>query len=407
MESLFGQMDREPDTWTVGDLTAYIRELFELDYRLQDVRVEGEISNFTQARSGHLYFTLKDESAQLKCVMWRNNAERLRFRPADGDAVVAHGNVSVYEVGGVYQLYAQSLSPAGRGNLALAFEQLKQRLAQEGLFEREHKQALPGFPRKIGIVTSADAAALRDILNVLRRRAPFVSVLIAPALVQGDEAPYQIVRSLKWLDARDDVNTIIVARGGGSIEDLWAFNDEGVARAIFNARHPIVSGVGHETDFTMVDFVADVRAPTPSAAAELAAPNVDELRPYVEKLGAAVLSNMQSILEQGRWQVQSLVRSLRHLGPQMRLAGSRQQLDGLVGQLEQAISRHIEQRRGRLEMARARLGAVGPLATLSRGYAIVRRDDDGQIVRSAGDVAGGDHLSVRVADGSFDATVEG
>ena len=407
MEPLFGQADKERDTWTVGALTAYIRELFELDYRLQDVRVEGEISNFSRARSGHLYFTLKDENAQLKCVMWRSNAERLRFRPADGDAVIARGHISVYEVGGVYQLYAQSLSPAGRGDLALAFERLRQRLEEEGLFDSKHKQSLPRFPRKIGVVTSADAAALRDILNVLRRRSPFLSVLVAPTLVQGDEAPYQIVRALQWLDARDDVDTIIVARGGGSIEDLWAFNDEGVARAIFTARHPIISGVGHETDFTIADFVADVRAPTPSAAAELVAPDVAELRPYVQSLRVAVRRHVEAILEQGRWQVQSLVRSLRHLGPQAQLAGSRQQVDILAGRLEQAIGRHLERRRSRLEMARARLNAVGPMATLSRGYAIVRRDDDGRIVRSVGDVAAGDRLRVRVSDGSFDAAVEG
>lgn len=406
MEPLFGQADKERDAWTVAALTAYIRELFELDYRLQDVRVEGEISNFNRARSGHLYFTLKDENAQLKCVMWRSNADRLRFRPADGDAVIARGHISVYEVGGVYQLYAQSLSPAGRGDLALAFERLKQRLAEEGLFDPEHKQPVPRFPRKIGVVTSADAAALRDILNVLRRRSPFLSVLIAPTLVQGDEAPRQIVRALQWLDARDDVDTIIVARGGGSIEDLWAFNDEGVARAIFAARHPIISGVGHETDFTIADFVADVRAPTPSAAAELAAPDVAELRPYVQSLQVAVRRHLQAILEQGRWQVQSLVRSLRHLGPQAQLAGSRQQVDGLVERLEQAIGRHLERRRSRLEMAHARLNAVGPLATLSRGYAVVRREDDGRVVRSVGDVAAGDRLRVRVADGSFDAAVE-
>ena len=407
MEPLFGKAGRERDTWTVGDLTAYIRELFELDYRLQDVRVGGEISNFTRARSGHLYFTLKDEDAQLKCVMWRSNADRLRFLPSDGDAVVARGHVSVYEVGGVYQLYAQSLAPAGRGGLAQAFEQLKQRLAEEGLFDPEHKQPLPRFPRKIGVVTSADAAALRDILNVLRRRSPFVSVLVAPALVQGDEAPFQIVQSLRWLDARDDIDIIIVARGGGSIEDLWAFNDEGVARAIFAARHPVISGVGHETDFTIADFVADERAPTPSAAAELAAPDVAELRPYVATLSATLSRHMQTILEQGRWQVQSLVRSLRHLGPQARLAGSRQQVDALAARLEQAISRHLERRRGRLEMARAHLNAVGPLATLSRGYAIVRRKDNGHIVRSVDDVGAGDRLRVRVADGSFDADVEG
>ena len=242
------QSDSEPTTWTVGQLTSYVRQMFELDYRLRDIDVSGEISNFTRAASGHLYFTLKDAAAQLKCVMWRSQAERLRFRPAEGDAVIAHGRVSVYEVGGVYQLYADYLQPAGRGDLAAAFERLKDKLAAEGLFDADHKRPIPGFARKIGIVTSADAAALRDILNVLQRRNPLVSVLIAPTLVQGEQAPAQIVRALRRLDARDDIDLILVARGGGSIEDLWAFNDERVARAIYEARHPIISGVGHETD---------------------------------------------------------------------------------------------------------------------------------------------------------------
>lgn len=255
------------DTWTVSELTRYIQELFKLDYRLQDLRVEGEISNYTRARSGHLYFTLKDEMAQLKCVMWRSSAERLSLDLGEGDQIIARGRINVYDKQGIYQLYVEQITPAGRGNLALAFEELKQRLEQEGLFASEHKQALPRFPRKIGIVTSADAAALRDILHVLKRRCPMVSVLVAPTLVQGSEAPAQIISALRWLDGRDDIDLIIVSRGGGSIEDLWAFNDEKVARAIYQARHPIVCGVGHETDFTIADFVADVRAPTPSAAA--------------------------------------------------------------------------------------------------------------------------------------------
>ncbi|HID52987.1 MAG TPA: exodeoxyribonuclease VII large subunit, partial [Anaerolineae bacterium] len=217
-------------TWTVSELTRYIRELFEIDYRLQDVEVSGEISNFTRARSGHLYFTLKDEAAQLKCVMWRSAAERLLFRPEEGDAVVAYGRISVYEASGVYQLYADRLEPAGRGDLAVAFEQLKQKLADEGLFDAAHKKPIPGFPRKIGIVTSADAAALRDILNVLRRRYPLASALIAPTLVQGKDAPPQIIRALQWLDGRNDIDLIILSRGGGSMEDLWAFNDEQLAR---------------------------------------------------------------------------------------------------------------------------------------------------------------------------------
>jgi exodeoxyribonuclease VII large subunit len=263
--------------WSVSELTGYIKELFEIDFRLQDIEVEGEISNFVRARSGHLYFTLKDEQAQLKCVMWRTHARRLHFLPQDGDALLVHGRISVYETGGVYQLYADFLEPSGRGDLAIAFERLKEQLAQEGLFDAEKKQSIPPLPNKIGIVTSADAAALRDILNVLNRRCPLVSVLIAPTLVQGDQAPPNIVRALRWLDGRDDVDMIIIARGGGSMEDLWAFNDEQVARAIFAARHPVISGVGHETDFTITDFVADLRAPTPSAAAEMAVPDLSDL----------------------------------------------------------------------------------------------------------------------------------
>jgi exodeoxyribonuclease VII large subunit len=208
------QETAQSNAWSVSELTGYIKELFEIDFRLQDIEVSGEISNFMRARSGHLYFTLKDEQAQLKCVMWRTMAQRLAFRPEEGDAVLAHGRVSVYETGGVYQLYADWLEPAGRGYLAIAFERLKERLSLEGLFDQERKKPVPSFPNKIGIVTSADAAALRDILKVLQRRCPLVEVLIAPTLVQGDQAPEQIVQALRWLDGRDDIYTILVARGG-------------------------------------------------------------------------------------------------------------------------------------------------------------------------------------------------
>lgn len=392
-------------TWTVSELTAYIRELFAIDYRLQDVEVNGEISNFTQARSGHLYFTLKDAGAQLKCVMWRSAAERLRFTPSEGDAVVAAGRVSIYEAGGIYQLYVERLEPAGRGNLAVAFEQLKQRLADEGLFDPVHKKALPAAPRKIGIVTSADAAALRDILNVLSRRYPLVSVLISPTLVQGADAPPQIVRALEWLDGRFDIDAIIIARGGGSIEDLWAFNDERVVRAIFAARHPIICGVGHETDFTIADFVADQRAPTPSAAAELAVPDIEEIRPQLAALQAALQAELMADIQQKRWQVQSLTRALAHLSPQGRLDNNRQRLDGLTARLDRAMGNRLARSRGRLDVLAAGLTAVSPLATLSRGYAIVRRKD-GRIVRTVQDVAAGDFLTIQVADGAFGAKVE-
>lgn len=396
-----GQLSQS--AWTVSELTAYIRELFAIDYRLQDLEVSGEISNFTRARSGHLYFTLKDAGAQIKCVMWRSAAERLFFQPEEGDAVVANGRISVYEAGGVYQLYVEHMQPAGRGNLAVAFEQLKQRLADEGLFEAAHKKPIPLTPRKIGIVTSADAAALRDILNVLNRRYPLVSVLIAPTLVQGADAPPQIARALQWLDGRSDIDTIIVARGGGSIEDLWAFNDERVARAIFAAQHPIITGVGHETDFTIADFVADQRAPTPSAAAELATPDIEEIRPLLQGYAAMLRADMDDLIRQKRWQVQTLARALTHLSPQARLDNNRQRLDVTSARLDRALTSQLVRVRNRLAVAEVGLTAVSPLATLSRGYAIVRHQD-GRLVRAAAEVAAGEGLTIQVADGQF--TVE-
>ena len=402
--SFFRSDNLSQDSWTVAELTKYIRELFEIDYRLQDVEVSGEISNFTRARSGHLYFTLKDESAQLKCVMWRSGAEKLLFAPEDGDAVVVHGRISVYEASGAYQLYADRMDPAGRGDLAVAFEKLKQKLADEGLFDPEFKQPIPAFPRKIGIVTSADAAALRDILNVLRRRYPLVSVLIAPTLVQGDQAPPQIVRSLRWLDGRDDIDTIIIARGGGSMEDLWAFNDETLARTIFAAEHPIISGVGHEVDFTITDFVADLRAPTPSAAAELAVPDLEEIRPLLAGIQTKLSNDMLAHIEQARWQVQALTRNLEHLSPRSHVDNSRQRIDTLVNRLDRAILRQLEQSRNRLALLETGLTAVSPLATLARGYAIVR-DENGRVVRSVQDVAVDDAISVQVVDGELGATI--
>jgi len=390
----------------VSELTSYIRELFEIDFRLQDVEVSGEISNFTRARSGHLYFTLKDEQAQLRAVMWRTDALRLTFDPADGDAVVARGAVSVYEAGGVYQLYARSIQPAGRGDLAQLFEQLKQQLEAEGLFDPAHKKPIPPLPRKIGLVTSADAAALRDILQVLQRRWPLVAVLVATTLVQGRDAPPQIVRALQWLDGRDDIDTIIVARGGGSLEDLWAFNDEQVVRAVYAAHHPIISGIGHETDFTLADFAADLRAPTPSAAAELAVPDQADMRQQLAAQQLYLQRQMANWLTQQRRAVQVLSRALGHLSPRANLNNNRQRVDHLTGRLDQAMTRLLERRRNQILLAQARLTAVSPLATLARGYAIVRHQDGGYIY-SVHQVQAGDLLQVQLNDGQFAATVEG
>jgi exodeoxyribonuclease VII large subunit len=295
------------------------------------------------------------------------------------------------------------LQAAGRGDLALAFEQLKERLLAEGLFDPAHKQPIPAMPAKIGIVTSADAAALRDILNVLSRRWPLVQVLVAPTLVQGRDAPPQIVNALTWLDGRNDIDTIIIARGGGSMEDLWAFNDERVARAIYQARHPVISGVGHETDFTIADFVADLRAPTPSAAAELAVPDQLEMAVYLAGLRATQDGHLRTLLAQYSQRVQAATRSLRHLGPQNRIDNNRQRLDVLAGRLDLALDRRRDRWANRLALAEARLQAISPLATLARGYAIVRHWD-GRIVRRTADVAAGDRLQVQLTDGIIDVT---
>ena len=394
-----------PTTWTITELTGYIGELFDIDYRLQDIRVRGEISNFTRARSGHLYFTLKDEAAQIRCVMWRSAAEKMHHRIDEGDAIVAMGRVSVYEANGIFQLYVERIEPTGRGDFAAAFEELKTSLAEEGLFEEGHKKKLVIPPKKIGIVTSADSAALRDILNVLNRRWPLASVLLSPSLVQGSEAPPQLVQALQDLDRRDDIDVIIVSRGGGSIEDLWAFNDEDVARAIFQARHPVVVGVGHETDYTISDFVADVRAPTPSAAAEIVVPDVKEVASLIKNAASDLLVSMQNTLKLESSKLISLSKSLLHLSPEASYDRWRQQLDWLIGRLDLAEANYLDKIGAQLEGLNGRLAAVDTQATLARGFAIVSREDN-KLVQRVWDVQSGDSLVIRVQDGEFGAEVD-
>jgi exodeoxyribonuclease VII large subunit len=398
-------MEHERPVWGVTELNVYIKELFEIDYRLQDIEVFGEISNFTTARSGHLYFTLKDKKSQIRCVMWKTMTTGLRYRPKDGDAVLVHGRISVYEAAGQYQLYADSIVPEGRGDLFLAFEQLKEQLEGEGLFDQDQKKSLPVIPEKIGIVTSQDGAALRDILNVLRRRWPLTSVLVAPTLVQGDDAPEQIIDAIKWLDGRDDVDLIIVARGGGSIEDLWAFNDEAMARTIFAVDTPIIAGVGHQTDFTIADFVADVRAPTPSSAAELSVPNIDDYLSWIRQQKVASGFAINTILDHLQRQLENSARALRHLSPSAKLDASRQRVDWLAERLDRNLSSVLDSKQSRLTIADTALQTVNPIATLSRGYAIVRHDPGG-VVKKVSDVVNGDVLSIQVSDGEFSARVE-
>lgn len=390
---------------TVSELTRYLRQVLESDQILQDVWVRGEISNLSRPSSGHVYFTLKDQAASLRCVIWRMNAGRLRFDLNNGQAVEAHGYISLYERDGQYQLYVDTLRPAGEGWLFQEFMRLKARLEAEGLFDEARKRPLPAHPRRIGLVTSPTGAALQDMLNTLRRRYPLAEVLLSPTPVQGDDAPPQIVAALEALNARDDVDVIIVARGGGSLEELWAFNDERVARAIAASRIPVVCGVGHETDFSLADFSADVRAPTPSAAAELVAPDRAELRAQVAGLTAALGAALQSAITARRWRLAEQVRALKHLSPIVQLAQARQRVDDLLGRAEAAVRHGLLLRRERLGGLTGRLAGVSPLATLERGYAIVRRRDTGAVVQSVTQVASGDTLGVRVADGEFEATV--
>ncbi len=393
------------DTYTVTELTGYIRGLFDADPALQDVRVEGEISNFHRASSGHLYFTIKDDRSELRCVMWRSRAEWLGFAPEDGGAVLAQGQVTVYEARGQYQLVCTALQPAGVGDLHREFELLKARLEAEGLFDPDRKRSIPPFPRRIGIVTSAGAAALQDILNVLRRRYPVAEVMLSPTLVQGRDAPPLIVAALARLNDYTDVDVILLARGGGSLEDLWCFNDEAVVRAVVASRVPVVTGVGHEIDFTLVDFAADQRAPTPSAAAELVTPDGAALRLDLQALAGRLDEAWRAALDERRSGVATAARWLERLSPQVGIQNARQRIDELVARLETRQRHALARRRDRLTATVRALEAASPRALLRRGYALVTRTSDGQRVTSVQQAAEGTSLEIALHDGRLTATV--
>jgi exodeoxyribonuclease VII large subunit len=395
--------DFAPRVFTVSAVNAYIRRQLEADFTLQDLWLEGEISNWKAATSGHIYFTLKDSTASLRCVIWRSQAGQLSYLPQrEGEAVLAHGRISVYEAGGNYQFYVDDLQPAGQGALYAQFERVKTRLAAEGLFDPELKKSLPLFPQRIGLATSPSGAALRDILNVLRRRYPLAEVILAPAQVQGETAPLQLIAALGLL-IRENVEVIILARGGGSLEDLWAFNDEALARAIVACPLPLITGIGHEVDFTIADFVADVRAPTPSAAAELAVPDKFELKRVIYYQQLALTEAAQDRLTTSRAEVSRQQWALTRLSPQTTLNNYRQRLDTLLGRAGRTITHSLSLQRERVKTLAARLETLNPQATLARGYAIVQK---GQVVVShTGQVSQGDEIVVKVSDGEFEATV--
>ncbi len=400
------QLFQNPKTpFSVSEINAYLRDLMESDRTLQDLWVQGEISNLSHPKSGHMYFTIKDGAASLRCVMWRGQVSNLSYLPQDGDAVEVHGSISVYEAGGQYQLYADQIRPVGEGLLYQEFNRLKQKLEAEGLFDPERKRSLPETPERIGIVTSPTGAALRDMLNTLRRRYPIVEVILAPTTVQGDSAPSEIISAIQRLNQYAHPDVILVGRGGGSIEDLWAFNDEGVARAIADSETPIISGVGHETDFTIADFVADLRAPTPTAAAELATPDQIELRNDIIEILTDIARSVFVSVQDSRWVLNELTRRLERGSPEGRLRSNRQRLDELIHRSGRTFAYLIQLQRTKLTGLQQQLVALSPVGVLGRGYAVVTKRS-GDVVKSIKEVNLGDEINIRVSDGEFDAEVK-
>lgn len=394
----------QPTYLSVAQLNRYLRDLLQADAMLQDCWVEGEVSDYSQAASGHVYFTLKDETASVSCVMWRSVAAWQTYTPEHGDAVLCHGRVSVYEARGRYQLYVDELQPAGRGLLHLEFEKLKQRLAAEGLFDSARKRPLPPYPRRIGVVTSPQAAALRDLCHVVHRRYAAAKILLAATLVQGDSAPSQIVSALSMIDGAG-VDIIVVTRGGGSLEELWAFNDERVARAIAATKTPVVCAVGHETDYTIADFVADVRAPTPSAAAAVIVPDRIELLEGVAQRQRRLVAAVERQLGRRLGEFDQQQQQLWHRTPMQVVTEYRQRVDVLIETGERLVHHRLGLARERLARCAAQLRALDPEAVLARGYAIVKRQDTGRPVTKVSHVQPGDAVAVRVSDGTFDTVV--
>lgn len=390
--------------YTVTDLTKYIKSIFDRDHKLLSVFIRGELSNFKCHYSGHCYFTLKDASSQIKGVMFKSRAQFLKFEPRDGLKVVAYGQVTVFERDGQYQLYADQLIPDGVGELSIAFQQLKEKLAAEGLFDEDRKQELRLLPRAVGVVTSPTGAALRDIITVAKRRHPGIPLVLYPVQVQGAEAPGQIVEAIRAFNRLKNVDIIIVGRGGGSIEELWAFNDEKVVRAIAASLIPIVSAVGHQTDYTLADFVADRRAATPSQAAEIVVPDVQELKRYITTLQTMLETGIKTYIKERRQVVSKLRDNRVFTQPERLLAEHRQLIDSYVERLGQATRKIIVAKQHDLKVNTEKLSMLNPLAVLARGYGLIRTPD-GQIVSNAAQVNTGQQLEIILKQGSLEVEV--
>ena len=385
---------------SVSQLNRYIKMNFDADENLANIFISGEISNFTNHyRTGHLYFTLKDDSAAVRAVMFNSSAKRLKFMPEDGMKVIARGRVSVYEASGQYQLYVDDMQPDGVGALNLAYEQLKEKLQKEGLFSELHKKPLPPYPEKVGVITSPTGAAVRDIINVLGRRFPYAEIVFCPVLVQGEGAHLQLTDAVNLFNSERAADVIIIGRGGGSIEDLWEFNDEGLARAVYNSEIPVISAVGHETDFTICDFVADMRAPTPSAAAELAVPDANELQYALSALKNRMFLNVSSGIADRRSRLEYLTSKGVLKSPDEMLSNRSQRLDTAFSKMLSSYENRIGGKKVEFISAATALSKLDPMSVLMRGFAFVS-DKSGKNVYSSQALAKGDEINVRFHDGS-------
>ncbi len=385
---------------SVSQLNRYIKMNFDADENLANIFISGEISNFTNHyRTGHLYFTLKDDSAAVRAVMFNSSAKRLKFMPEDGMKVIARGRVSVYEASGQYQLYVDDMQPDGVGALNLAYEQLKEKLQKEGLFSELHKKPLPPYPEKVGVITSPTGAAVRDIINVLGRRFPYAEIVFCPVLVQGEGAHLQLTDAVNLFNSERAADVIIIGRGGGSIEDLWEFNDEGLARAVYNSDIPVISAVGHETDFTICDFVADMRAPTPSAAAELAVPDANELQYALSALKNRMFLNVSSGIADRRSRLEYLTSKGALKSPDEMLSNRSQRLDTAFSKMLSSYENRIGGKKVEFISAATALSKLDPMSVLMRGFAFVS-DKNGKNVYSSQALAKGDKINVRFHDGS-------
>lgn len=403
---MYSPQIQKPRVLSVSQINFYIKSIIENDGSLQFVLVTGEISNLTvHQRSGHIYLSLKDSNSVISAVMFAGNARRLKFHLENGMKVICRGRISVYEPSGRYQLYIEDMQPDGVGALTLAFEQLKKSLAQKGLFDNAHKKPLPKFPKTIGVITSPTGAAVQDITNIIRRRFPSADIVLAPVLVQGESAPEQLVRAVNKFSASKIADVVIIGRGGGSAEDLWAFNDEQLAYAVYNCETPIISGVGHETDFTICDFVADVRASTPSAAAELAVPDRQELMSYYFKQKQYISAMLDRKIKTAQLRLENQQRRMSASSPKLKAEQLEKQLSAKSEKLTRFMNIYISNKENKLIAAKGKLDGLNPLNVLNRGYAIAEKDE--KIITSSKQLKDGDDFTVILSDGKINAKVCG